>query len=221
MKVLPYKRTRSEWNQYCTALYHSCPKANWSKLRVGDIVMNNYIGFRVTRIPPKRGWVDAENIVSNEPIRLKKKECGGLILATDEFKSVALIDHEKSVKEAKSKGRKIPLKVQYDYLFLFTLPPSSWSYDTLKLVQEAFTNFNYQRNKENKLSNEIDVCIKKCKDSIRYFSRLKRSAAKGVDVNPAAIDNVVKNYESLIQEGKREVEIYKYIKSHILNVFGE
>ena len=123
-----YKMTKSEIANILRTLYHAQPKADWNTLVVGNVLMSKGRAWRITRIPPKRAFIMATNVLTGEVEKLlRSKYNNNDLLVTDEV-TLALLrtNHKDEIEKAMAAGKSIGLKVQYDYPAIFTPYPASW-----------------------------------------------------------------------------------------------
>jgi hypothetical protein len=52
-----YNMTQAECADTLRSLYYAQPKANWGTLKVGSVIMNKGQAWRISHIPPKRGFL--------------------------------------------------------------------------------------------------------------------------------------------------------------------
>ena len=69
-----YEMTRAVAVDYLRSLYHAQPKADWGTLAVGNIIVSKGRGWRITRIPPKRGFVIGTNVMTDEAEKLLRSK---------------------------------------------------------------------------------------------------------------------------------------------------
>ena len=123
-----HKMTKSEFVDRLRTLYYAQPKADWDTLAVGNIIVSKGRGWRITHIPPKRGFVLATNVMTGDAEKLlRSKFDNNDLLVTDEATLTLLrTNHQEEIEKAIAKGISISLAVQYDYPELFTPFPASW-----------------------------------------------------------------------------------------------
>ena len=69
-----HKMTRPEAVAHLRSLYYAQPKADWDTLAVGSIILHKGRGWRITRIPPKRGFIMATNVLTGEIEKLLRSQ---------------------------------------------------------------------------------------------------------------------------------------------------
>ena len=69
-----HKMTHREAVEYLRSLYYAQPKADWDTLAVGNIIVSKGRGWRITHIPPKRGFVLATNVMTGEAEKLLRSK---------------------------------------------------------------------------------------------------------------------------------------------------
>ena len=57
-----YEMTRRELGEHLRSVYLAQPKADWDTLAVDNFILNKGRAWRITRIPPKRGFLLATNL---------------------------------------------------------------------------------------------------------------------------------------------------------------
>ena len=77
--------TKSEFVEHLRRTYYAQPKADWEALAVGNVIMDKGRGWRVTHVPPKRGYVLATNVMTGETEKLlRSRHATTDLLVTDE-----------------------------------------------------------------------------------------------------------------------------------------
>jgi hypothetical protein len=80
-----HEMTRAELVSHLRSLYYAQPKADWDTLAVGNVILHKGRGWRITRIPPKRAFVMATNIATDETQKLLRSQYNDSdLLVTDE-----------------------------------------------------------------------------------------------------------------------------------------
>ena len=69
-----HEMTRQEAHDYLLALYFAQPKADWDTLAVGNVIVNKGRAWRITHIPPKRGFVMATNLMTGKAEKLLRSK---------------------------------------------------------------------------------------------------------------------------------------------------
>ena len=95
---------------------------------MGNIIVSKGRGWRITHIPPKRGFVMATNVMTGDTEKLLRSQYATPdLLVTDEATLAILrMTHQEEIGKAIAAGISISLAVQYDYPELFTPFPESW-----------------------------------------------------------------------------------------------
>ena len=77
--------TKGEAVEHLRSLYHAQPKADWDSLAVGNVLLEKGRGWRVVRVPPKRGFVMATDVMTGTVEKLlRSRHSTPDLLVTDE-----------------------------------------------------------------------------------------------------------------------------------------
>ena len=142
-----HEMTKRELGEHLRSLYFAQPKANWDALAVGSIILNKCCGWQITRIPPKRGFVMATNVVTGEVEKLLRSQYATSdLLVTDEATLAVLrTSHQEEIRKAMAAGIGISPLVQYDYPDLFTPYPESWNEKRREKAEDVWARINEMR----------------------------------------------------------------------------
>ena len=123
-----HEMTEPELVQHLRSLYRAQPKADWDALAEGNILLHKGRGWRITHIPPKRGFVMATSVMTGKVEKLLRSQYSTAdLLVTDEATVAELRTvHLDEIRKAMAAGITISPLVQYDYPELFTPFPAAW-----------------------------------------------------------------------------------------------
>lgn len=226
------KLTEDAFRKICRDAYYACPQADWNTLKPGDMILTKRSGFIITRIPPKRGFVLAYNVLDTEqkPERFNRGEYGGkLQLATEAFTAIVKgKSHAEYLKDAIDAGIELDPWVKYDHLELFTPMPADWSESERTDVGFKFGRFNEWRSGSvrdygpNWPAVKIQVWIDKQREEIAEREAFRQSIIDGTakDIKPGKEENVIATCDGLLESDRLHLKHSLYLQSHIENVFG-
>ena len=219
-----HKMTKSEFVNHLRTLYYAQPKADWDTLAVGNIIVSKGRGWRITHIPPKRGFLMATNVMTGEAEKLlRSKIDNNDLLVTDEATLTLLrTNHQEEIEKAIAKGISISLKVQYDYPELFTQFPGSWDEKrretTLNIWRRVneMRAFNDLREPPGWQLRKVDDWKHHTEKEIVCMEHYRSEVEAGVGIKkPEAIPEIVARVNETIRELKDEIEILSHLRKHI------
>jgi hypothetical protein len=223
-----HEMTKDEIRAAFKKLYFSQPKANWDALKVGDIIMYDFRGWTITKIPPKRGWVIGKSFLSGEEEKLPRSRYDNSnLLITDQTTVDTLKTiHREELEKAKNKGIAIAPRIQYDYPDLFTPFPSYWTDKQRQHAQDLWSRMNEMRHFLDNQHGERKWIVQKVDDFIAQNEQYIRDweayivdvkAGKGIK-KPEVIPDIVARTENNIKETQDEIEILRHLRNHAQKV---
>ena len=219
-----YKMTKSEIANILRTLYHAQPKADWNTLVVGNILMSKGRAWRITRIPPKRAFIMATNVLTGEVEKLlRSKYNNNDLLVTDEV-TLALLrtNHKDEIEKAMAAGKSIGLKVQYDYPAIFTPYPASWdekrrerAHDLWRRINEMRA-FNDRREGPGWQLRKIDEWKDYTAKEIAQYKKYRSEVEAGVGITkPEVIPEIVARIDENISESEVQIETLDHLRKHV------
>jgi hypothetical protein len=230
-----YEMPHKEAVEYLRTLYLAQPKADWDKLAVGNIIVSKGRGWRITHIPPKRGFVMATNVMTGEVEKLLRSQYAKSLrdrcsenttpdlLVTDEATLAILRTvHQEEIEKAIAKGIKISPNVQYDYPELFTPFPASWDDKRREKADNMWRRINEMR-AFNDLREPPGWQLRKVDDweaqtvkDIENYKKYRAEVEAGVGIKKQeAIPEIVARVNDTISEMKDEIEILSHLRKHL------
>ena len=93
-------------------MYLAQPKADWDTLAVGNVIVSKGRAWRITHIPPKRGFVLATNVMSGEAEKLLRSNYDNDdLLVTDEATLATLRTvHQEEIEKAMARASLSPAR---------------------------------------------------------------------------------------------------------------
>ena len=142
-----HEMTRQEAHDYLLALYFAQPTADWNTLKEGNVIVNKGRAWRITHIPPKRGFLMATNLrtAKAEKLLRSKYDNDDLHLTDEPTLATLRTVHREEIKKAMASGITISLQVQYDYPDIFTPYPESWDEKRREKAHELWRRINELR----------------------------------------------------------------------------
>ena len=219
-----HEMTKSDFVERLRSTYYAQPKADWDALAVGSVLMEKGRGWRVTHVPPKRGYVLATNVMTGETEKLlRSRHATTDLLVTDET-TLALLrtSHEEEVKKAMAAGAIIGPQVQYDYVEIFTPYPKSWDEKRREKARELWRRINEMRAFHDLQEppgwqlRRIDEWVAATRKDIAQWNSRRADCEAGVDIKkPEAIPGIVARVDETLHELKEEVEILRHLRKHL------
>ena len=104
-----HEMTKQEAVERLRALYYSQPKADWDTLAVGNVILHKGNGWRITHIPPKRGFVMAANLMTGavEKLLRSRYDTPELLVTDEATLAVLRTSHEEEIEKAVAAGLSI------------------------------------------------------------------------------------------------------------------
>jgi hypothetical protein len=219
-----HKMTRAAAVDYLRTLYYAQPKADWNKLVVGNVIMKNGKAWRITHIPPKRGFVTATNALTGEAEKLlRSKYDGDDLRVTDEpTLSILCKNHQDEIKKAMAAGISIGLKVQYDYPELFTPFPASWDEKRQEKALGIWRRINEMRAFNDRTLDhgwqfiKVDDLKARAERDIVWQEKYRAEVEAGVGIKkPDVIPSIVASVNETISDLKDEIENVDHLRKHL------
>jgi hypothetical protein len=217
---------RDEFVRHIRSLYLAQPKADWDKLAVGNIVMYRGRAWRITHIPPKRGFVMAMNVLSDQPEKLLRSQyaTADLRLTTDKTLARLRTVHPDEIKKAMAAGITISPLVQYDYPEIFTPFPAEWDEKRREKAQDTWRRINEMRAFHDRSEgpgwqfNRVADLIAQAEEDIARWKTYRAEVKAGVKIKkPEAIPGIVSGVDTTISELKEQIEILGHLRKHLEN----
>ena len=221
-----HEMTKGELGEHLRFLYHAQPKADWGTLVVGSIILHEGRGWRITRIPPKRGFIMATNVVTGEAEKLLRSQYATSDLLITEEATLAILQAspQEEIKTAMAAGISISPLVQYDYPEIFTPYPSSWDEKRREKAHDAWLRINEMRAFHDSQDPPgwqlrlVDCLIAEAKDDIARWEAYRAEVEAGVRIKKAdAIPDIVCDVNKTISELKEQIEILHHLQKHLEN----
>ena len=219
-----YEMTKSEFVEHLRRTYHAQPKADWEALAVGSVIMEKGRGWRVTHVPPKRGYVLATNVMTGETEKLLRSQHATTdLLVTDET-TLALLrtSHEEEVKKAMAAGVVISPQVQYDYPEIFTPYPKSWDEKQREKAQDVWRRINEMRAFHDLQEppgwqlRKVAAWVAATRKDIAQWNIRRADCEAGVDIKkPEAIPGIVARVDETLHELNDEIVVLRQLRKHL------
>jgi hypothetical protein len=219
-----HEMTKGEVVEHLRSLYHAQPKADWALLAVGNVILHKGRGWRVTHVPPKRGFVMATNVMTGMVEKLlRSRYATPDLLVTDEAMLALLrVSHQDEIKTAMAAGRSISPLVQYDYPELFTPYPESWDEKRRERVGDLWLRINEMRafndNQEPpgwQLRRVARMVAESRKDIARWKAYRAECEAGTKITKPEAIPRIVAGVDDTIRDLREQVETLRHLRKHL------
>jgi hypothetical protein len=219
-----HEMTKREVGERLRTLYRAQPQADWDSLAVGNVILEKGQGWRVTRVPPKRGFVLAENVMTGEAEKLlRSRHAGPDLLVTDEDTLAVLgTSHQEEIRKAMAAGRSISLEVRYDYPELFAPYPESWDGKRREKAQDIWQRINEMRAFLDSQEppgwqfRRVDRMIAQAEEEIARQEAYRAEVEAGVNIKkPEVIPRLVTGTIDAIRDLKEEIEILRHLWKHL------
>jgi hypothetical protein len=222
-----HEMTRAEITEELRALYHAQPKAEWERLLVGNIILYRYRAWRIARIPPKRGFVWAENLATGDTEKLLRSRYDGkdlLVAESDETISTLSTVHRAEIRKAMAAGIAISPLVQYDYPEVFTPYPEEWDERLCEEARATWARINELRTYRDHHGppgwqfGDVDSRIEDAQKAISSWKTYRAECHAGVRItSPEAIPDIVRRVDETIVQLREEIVILLYLRKHLEN----
>jgi len=222
-----HEMTQAQLATELRTLYHAQPKADWSKLAVGNVLLHKYRGWRITRIPPKRGFVLGENLATGEVQKLLRSQYDSpelLVVENDETVAKLRTVHREEIEKALAAGIPIAPLVKYDYPELFTPFPPEWDERLREKARGIWSRVNEMRTFRDRREpvgwqfGEVDERVARAESEIAWQENYRVQCEAGVKIRkPEAIPGIVRHVDERIEELREEVAILLHLRRHLDN----
>ncbi len=220
-----HKMTQAQVTKELRALYSAQPKGDWNRLAVGNVILHRYRGWRITRVPPKRGFVLAENLATGEVEKLLKSQYDSedlLVAENDDTVATLRTVHREEIEKAVAAGITISPLVQYDYPEVFTPYPSEWDERLREKARDTWMRINEMRAFHD-LSGPpgwqfgvVDHRIEQIDKDIVCQEAYRADCEAGVKITkPKAIPGIVRRVDETTSELREEIAIFHHLRKHL------
>jgi hypothetical protein len=219
-----HEMTQAELVRHLRSLYDAQPKANWDTLAVGGILMQKGRGWRITHIPPKRGFVMATNVMTGVTEKLLRSQYDGAdLLVTDEATLAKLrTSHQDEIKKAMAVGVTISPVVQYDYPEIFTPYPAAWDEKRREKAHDIWGRINDMRAFRDHTEapgwqlRRVAYLRREAKKDIARWEKYRAEVEAGVKIKkPEAIPRIVTSVDDTIRDLKEQITILNHLGKHL------
>jgi hypothetical protein len=220
-----HEMTRAQVTQELRALYDAQPKADWNRLAVGNVILHKFRGWRITRVPPKRGFVLAENLATGEVEKLLKSQYDSadlLVAESDDTVATLRTVHREAIEKAVAAGIRISPLVQYDYPEVFTPYPPEWDEKRREKARDAWMRINELRAFHDHIDppgwqfGVLDHRIEQTEKDIVCQEAYRADCEAGVKITkPEAIPGIVRRVDATISELREEIVTLHHLRKHL------
>lgn len=221
-----YEMTRAEVTSHLRSLYYAQPKANWDTLAVSSIILHKGRGWRITRIPPKRGFVLATNVVTGEAEKLLRStyESSDLLITDEATLDILQTSHQEEIHTAMAAGVTISPLVRYDYPEVFTPYPASWDEKRREKAHDMWLRINDMRAFRDRTEapgwqlRRVAYLRQDAKKDIARWEAYRAEVEAGVKITkPKAIPGIVNSVNQAITDLKEQIVILHHLQKHLKN----
>jgi hypothetical protein len=221
-----HEMTQEELTKHLRSLYHAQPKADWDALLVGNLILHKGRGWRITRIPPKRGFIMGTNLITGGIEKLLRSEYATPDLLVIDEATLALLEtsHLEEIKAAMAAGISISRLVQYDYPEIFTPYPASWDEQRREKANDTWLRINEMRafNDHSEAPGWQLRKVAHMKDDatteIARWEEYRAEVEAGVKIKKLeAIPRIVASVNETISDLEEELEILDHLRKHLEN----
>lgn len=219
-----HEMTKGEAVEHLRSLYHAQPKAEWDLLAVGEVILHKGRGWRVTHVPPKRGFVMAANVATGEVEKLLRSQYATPELLVTDENTLAILrtSHQDEIKKAMAAGKPISPQVQYDYPELFTPYPSEWDEKRREKAGDLWQRINEMRAFNDRQEppgwqlRKVDGMVAEVRKDIVRWKAYRAEVEAGVNITkPEAIPRIVASVDDTIRELKEQIETLRHLRKHL------
>jgi hypothetical protein len=221
-----YEMTQQELGEHLRSLYVAQPKADWNALAVGNFILNKGRAWCITRIPPKRGFILATNVLSGNAEKLLRSCYDNDDLQLTDEPTLALLrtTHQAEIEKAIAAGIGISLIVQYDYPEIFTPFPESSDQKRRDKAHDLWLRINEMRAFYDHTDppgwqfGKVADLIAQAKEGISSWESYRADVRAGVGIKkPEAIPRIVASVDETIRELQERIEILGHLRKHLEN----
>jgi hypothetical protein len=218
-----HEMTKREVVERLRSLYYAQPKADWGRLAVGNVIISRYQAWRITRIPPKRGFILAADVATGEVEKLLRSRYSADLLLSDE-KTLAILrtNHRDEIQKAMAAGVKISPLVQYDYPEIFTPYPAEWDKERREKAHQVWLRINEMSAFHEHQDGpgwqfaKVDHRIEEARNDIVRWEAYRAQVQAGVGIKkPEAIPEIVGSVNKSLAELREEIEILEHLRKHL------
>jgi hypothetical protein len=220
-----HEMTRAQMAQELRTLYHAQPKAAWDSLSVGSVVLHRYRGWRITRIPPKRGFILAENLATGTVEKLLRSQYDDedlLVAESDDTVDTLRTVHREEIEKALAGGITISPLVQYDYPEVFTPYPSEWKERLREQASDLWMRindlraFHELRDPPGWQFDKVDHLIEQAQQDIARQEAYRAQCQAGVKITkPEAIPSIIRRVDETIRQLRDEIAVLQHLRTHL------
>jgi hypothetical protein len=219
-----HEMTQAQFVEQLRSLYFAQPKANWDTLAVGNVIVNKYRAWRITHIPPKRGFVMAENALTGDVEKLlrSKFDSADLLLSDEPTLSTLRTSHVEEIRKAMAAGITISPLVQYDYPELFTPYPAEWDEKRREMAHDLWLRINEMRACHDRREGpgwqfaRVDYLVEDAEQHIVSWQAYRAEVEAGVKIKkPEVIPGIVANVNQTIRELTERIETLGHLRKHL------
>jgi len=221
-----YEMTQQELGEHLRSVYLAQPKADWDILAVGTFILNRGRAWRITRIPPKRGFILATNVLSAQVEKLLRSQYDNDDLRLTDEPTLALLrtTHQAEIEKAMAAGIGISLIVQYDYPEIFTPFPASWDQKRRDKAHDLWLRINDMRTFHDLQDGpgwqfgKVADLLAQTKTDISSWESYRADVQAGVGIKkPEVIPRIVASVNETISELHERIEILGHLRKHLEN----
>ena len=222
--------TKREVGERLRALYLAQPKADWDSLAVGNVLLYKGRGWRITRVPPKRGFVLATSVMTGEVEKLLRSQYAVPdLLVTDEGTlAVLMTSHRDEIRKAMAAGKGIGPEVRYDYPEIFAPYPESWDDKRREKAQDIWARINEMRafldsqEPSGWQFRRVNRMVAQAKEGIARQEAYRAECEAGVNIKkPEVIARLVAGTVDAVRDLKEEIKILRHLRKHLERTLAE
>ena len=216
--------TKQEAVERLRALDYSQPKADWDTLAVGNVILHKGNGWRITHIPPKRGFVMAANLMTGavEKLLRSRYDTPELLVTDEATLAVLRTSHEEEVKKAVAAGLTICLEVQYDYPDVFTPYPVEWDEKRRERARNLWLRINEMRAYYDRQEppgwqlRKVDHLVADAEEDIVRWRKYRAECKTRKKITkPEAIPKIVADVDTTLRDLKEQIETLRHLRKHL------
>lgn len=219
-----YEMTSGELGEHLRSLDIAQPKADWDALAVGNFILNRGRAWRINRIPPKRGFILATNVLSGNAEKLLRSHYDNDDLRLTDEATLTLLrtTHQAEIEKAMAAGISIGFQVQYDYPEIFTPFPESWDQKRRDNAHDLWLRINELRAFHDHIDppgwqfGKVADLLAQTKEGISSWESHRADVQAGVGIKkPEAIPRIVASVNETISELQERIEILGHLRMHL------
>ena len=219
-----YEMTSGELGEHLRSVYLAQPKADWDALAVDNFILSRGRAWRITRVPPKRGFVLGTNVLSGIAEKLLRSHHDNDDLQLTDEPTLALLrtTHQEEIEKAMAAGIGISLIVQYDYPEVFTPYPASWDQKRQGEAHDLWLRINDMRAFHDHIDppgwqfSKVADLTAQAKEGISSWEAYRADVQAGVGIKkPEAIPRIVASVNETISDFRERIEILGHLRTHL------